>query len=162
MIRIVWTPRGYTISAPAFVAGRFQWGFLVYSRYRVLVAVPRPSLLLALTWWFLEKTPYGAIMKAGAARRRDGAGAEIDLARLRNLVFSLGTFMAGIAGVDRGAHGDLKPTVGAEAVMPAFIVVVIGGIGSFWGAIVGGLILGPSAGSPTWWCRGARSWSCTF
>ena len=145
VIRIVWSPRGYTIAAPEFVAGRFQWGFLVYSRYRILVAV-LAIVLLGLVWWFLERTPYGAIMKAGAHDGEMVRALGIDLGRMRSLVFSLGTAMAGVAGVIAAPMWSLKPTVGAEAVMPAFIVVVIGGIGSFWGAVVGGLLLGTVSG----------------
>jgi branched-chain amino acid transport system permease protein len=145
VIRIVWTPRGYTISAPEFVAGRFQWGFLVYSRYRILVAVLAVVLLL-LMWWFIERTPYGAIMKAGAHDSEMVRALGIDLGRMRSLVFALGTAMAGLAGVIAAPMWSLKPTIGAEAVMPAFIVVVIGGIGSFWGAVAGGLLLGTASG----------------
>jgi branched-chain amino acid transport system permease protein len=145
VIRIVWGPRGYTIAAPAFVAGPFQWGFLFYSKYRVLVAV-LAVLLLALVWWFLERTPYGAIIKAGAHDAEMVRALGIDLTRLRNLVFGLGTLLAGVAGVVAAPMWSLKPTVGAEAVMPAFIVVVIGGIGSFWGAVIGGLMLGTVSG----------------
>jgi branched-chain amino acid transport system permease protein len=145
IIRIVWSPRGYTISAPAFVAGRFQWGFLVYSRYRILVAV-LAVVLLGLVWLFLERTPYGAITKAGAHDGEMVRALGIDLGRLRSLVFALGTAMAGVAGVIAAPMWSLKPTVGAEAVMPAFIVVVIGGIGSFWGAVIGGLLLGTVSG----------------
>jgi branched-chain amino acid transport system permease protein len=54
--------------------------------------------------------------------------------------------MAGVAGVIAAPMWSLKPTIGAEAVMPAFIVVVIGGIGSFWGAVIGGLLLGTVSG----------------
>lgn len=145
IIRIVWTPRGYTVSAPAFVAGRFEWGFLVYSRYRVLVAV-LTLVLMALVWWFLERTPYGAIIKAGAHDSEMVRALGIDLGRLRSLVFALGAALAGVAGVVAAPMWSLKPTVGAEAVMPAFIVVVIGGIGSFWGAVIGGLLLGTVSG----------------
>jgi hypothetical protein len=102
--------------------------------------VPSPS------WWFLERTPYGAIVKAGAHDSEMVRALGIDLARVRNLVFALGTFMAGIAGVIAAPMWSLKPTIGAEAVMPAFIVVVIGGIGSFWGAILGGLMVGLASG----------------
>jgi len=145
VIRIVWGPRGYTISAPAFVAGPFHLGFLFYSKYRVLVAV-LAVLLLALVWWFLEKTPYGAIIKAGAHDSEMVRALGINLTRMRNLVFGLGTVMAGVAGVIAAPMWSLKPTIGAEAVMPAFIVVVIGGIGSFWGAVIGGLMVGMASG----------------
>jgi branched-chain amino acid transport system permease protein len=145
VIRIVWGPRGYTIAAPAFVAGPFHLGFLFYSKYRVFVAVLALALL-AFVWWFLEKTPYGAIIKAGAHDSEMVMALGINLPRMRNLVFGLGTVLAGVAGVIAAPMWSLKPTVGAEAVMPAFIVVVIGGIGSFWGAVVGGLMLGTASG----------------
>ena len=145
VIRIVWGPRGYTISAPAFVAGPFQLGFFFYSKYRVLVAV-LAVVLLALVWWFLEKTPYGAIIKAGAHDSEMVRALGINLTRMRNLVFGLGTVMAGLAGVIAAPMWSLKPTIGAEAVTPAFIVVVIGGIGSFWGAVLGGLMVGMASG----------------
>jgi branched-subunit amino acid ABC-type transport system permease component len=145
VIRIVWGPRGYTISAPAFVAGPFELGFLYYSKYRLLVAGLALSLL-ALVWWFLEKTPYGAIIKAGAHDGEMVRALGINLTRMRNWVFGLGTALAGVAGVVAAPMWSLKPTVGAEAVMPAFIVVVIGGIGSFWGAVWGGLLVGLVSG----------------
>jgi branched-chain amino acid transport system permease protein len=145
VIRIVWGPRGYTISAPAFVAGPFHLGFLFYSKYRILVAGLALGLL-ALVWWFLERTPYGAIIKAGAHDSEMVRALGINLTRMRNWVFGLGTALAGVAGVVAAPMWSLKPTIGAEAVMPAFIVVVIGGIGSFWGAVWGGLLVGLVSG----------------
>lgn len=145
VIRILWGPRGYTVSVPAFIAGPFHLGFVSYSKYRVLVAV-LAVVLLALVWWFLEKTPYGAIIKAGAHDSEMVRALGINLTRMRNLVFGLGTVMAGMAGVIAAPMWSLKPTIGAEAVMPAFIVVVIGGIGSFWGAVLGGLLVGMASG----------------
>ena len=145
LIRIVWGPRGFTISAPAFVAGPFHLGFLFYSKYRVLVAAIAVALL-AVVWWFLERTPYGAIVKAGAHDGEMVSALGIDLGRMRCLVFTLGAALAGVAGVIAAPMWSLKPTVGAEAVMPAFIVVVIGGIGSFWGAVIGSLLLGTVSG----------------
>jgi branched-chain amino acid transport system permease protein len=145
VIRIVWSPRGYTISAPAFVSGPFHLGLLFTSKYRIFVAV-LAVVLLALVWWFLEKTPYGAIIKAGAHDGEMVRALGIDLTRMRNLVFAFGAAMAGMAGVIAAPMWSLKPTIGAEAVMPAFIVVVIGGIGSFWGAVIGGLMVGTVSG----------------
>jgi len=145
LIRIFWGPRGYTISAPAFVAGPFKWGFLYYSKYRILVVV-LAILLLFFVWWFLERTPYGAIIKAGAHDGEMVRALGINLPLMRNLVFGLGAAMSGVAGVVASPMWSLKPTVGAEALMPAFIVVVIGGIGSFWGAVIGGLMVGLASG----------------
>jgi branched-chain amino acid transport system permease protein len=67
-----------------------------------------------------------------------------NLRRIRTVVFGLGAALAGIAGVIAGPMWSLKPTMGWEVLMPAFVIVVIGGIGSFWGAIIGGLIVGLS------------------
>jgi branched-chain amino acid transport system permease protein len=145
VIRIIWGPRGYTVSVPAFVAGPFQWGFLFYSKYRVLVAL-LAVVLLVLVWAFLERTPYGAMIKAGAHDHEMVRALGINLTRLRALVFALGAALAGVAGVIAAPMWSLKPTIGAEAVMPAFIVVVIGGIGSFPGAVIGGLLLGLTSG----------------
>jgi len=145
VIRIIWGPRGYTVSAPGFVAGPFHWGFLSYSKYRVLVAL-LALVLLGLVWAFLERTPYGAMIRAGAHDHEMVRALGINLTRLRALVFALGAALAGVAGVIGAPMWSLKPTIGAEAVMPAFIVVVIGGIGSFPGAVAGGLLLGLTSG----------------
>ena len=66
----------------------------------------------------------------------------IDLKRMRTLVFGLAAGLAGIAGVVAAPLWSLKPTIGNDAIMPAFIVVIIGGVGSFWGMVLGGLIVG--------------------
>jgi branched-chain amino acid transport system permease protein len=145
VIRIVWGPRGYTISPPVFLSGPFRLGLLFTSKYRIAVAI-LAVVLLALVWWFLERTPYGAIIKAGAHDSEMVRALGIDLTRMRNLVFAFGAAMAGVAGVISAPMWSLKPTIGAEAVMPAFIVVVIGGIGSFWGAVIGGLMVGTVSG----------------
>jgi len=145
LIRIIWGPQGQTVAAPAFLAGPFHLGFLFYSKYRLLVG-SLAVLLLAMVWLFLERTPYGAIIKAGAYDSEMVRALGIDLGRVRMLVFGLGAALAGVAGVVAAPMWGLKPTVGTEAVMPAFIVVVVGGIGSFWGSVLGGLMLGVASG----------------
>ena len=145
LIRIIWGPQGQTVAAPAFLAGPFHLGFLFYSKYRLLVG-SLAVLLLAVVWLFLERTPYGAIIKAGAYDSEMVRALGIDLGRVRMLVFGLGAALAGVAGVVAAPLWGLKPTVGTEAVMPAFIVVVVGGIGSFWGSVLGGLMLGVASG----------------
>lgn len=141
IIRIIWGSIGYTIAAPKFVAGPIHFGFMPYSKYRLFLA-GLAILLIFLVWLFLEKTPYGAIIKAGAFDSEMVMALGIDLRRLRTLVFGLGSALAGIAGVIAAPIWSIKPTMGVDAIMPAFVVVVIGGVGSFWGSILGGLIVG--------------------
>ena len=143
IIRIVWGKAGYSLSPPAFVAGPINLGVLWYSKYMLFLAV-LAIVLLFLVWLFLEKTPYGSIIKAGVSDSEMVLALGKNLGKLRNLVFGLGAALAGIAGVVAGPMWSLKPTMGTEVVMPSFVVVVIGGIGSFWGAVLGGLIVGLS------------------
>lgn len=143
IIRIVWGKVGYSMSAPAFVAGPIDLGFMWYSKYRVFLAV-LSLILLALVWLFLEKTSYGAVIKAGVSDSEMVMALGKNLRKFRTFVFGFGAALAGIAGVIAGPMWSLKPTMGTEALMPSFVVVVIGGIGSFWGAVIGGLIVGMS------------------
>lgn len=141
LIRIVWGAHGYTIALPPLLAGPFQLGFLFYSKYRVFVALLAIVLLFGV-WWLLERTPYGAVIKAGAYDPEMVRALGVDLGKLRHRVFGLGAALAGIAGVIAAPMWSLKPAIGAEALMPALAIVVIGGIGSFGGAVIGALLVG--------------------
>jgi len=143
IIRIVWGKIGYSIAAPKFVAGPISLGFMWYSKYRLFMGV-LALVLLGSVWIFLEKTPYGAIIKAGVSDSEMVLALGKNLRRIRTVVFGLGSALAGIAGVIAGPMWSLKPTMGTEVLMPAFVIVVIGGIGSFRGAVIGGLIVGLS------------------
>jgi len=145
IIRMIWGSVGRSIAAPAFVAGPIHLGFMPYSKYRLFLA-GLAILLIGLVWLFLEKTPYGAIIKAGAFDSEMVMALGIDLRKLRTFVFGLGASLAGIAGVIAAPLWSMKPTMGVEAVMPALVVVVIGGVGSFWGTILGGLLVGMVTG----------------
>lgn len=141
LIRMIWGSIGRVLAAPPFVAGPISLGFMPYSKYRLFLA-GLSVLLILLVWTFLEKTPYGAIIRAGAFDSEMVMGLGINLKKMRTLVFGLAAGLAGLAGVIAAPLWSLKPTMGNDAIMPAFIVVVIGGVGSFWGMILGGLIVG--------------------
>jgi branched-subunit amino acid ABC-type transport system permease component len=142
IIRIIWGSIGYTIPAPAFATGPITlFGLIPYSKYRLFLA-GLGVVLIFLTWLFLEKTPYGAIIRAGAFDSEMIMALGIDLRKMRTFVFGIGAALAGIAGVIAAPLWSVKPTIGAEAIMPAFVVVVIGGIGSFWGTVLGGILVG--------------------
>lgn len=153
IIRMVWGKIGYSLAAPAFVAGPIDMGFMWYSKYRLFMAA-LALVLLGLVWLFLEKTPYGAIIKAGVSDNEMVLALGKNLRRIRTVVFGLGATLAGIAGVIAGPMWSLKPTMGTEVLMPSFVVVVIGGIGSFRGTVIGGLIVGLSTSlSVMFWPR---------
>jgi len=153
VIRMVWGKTGFSVAAPKFAAGSLDLGFMIYSRYRLLLAV-LAILIILLVWLFLEKTPYGAIIKAGASDAEMVMALGKNLPRMRSFVFVVGSILAGVAGVIAAPIWSVRPTMGTAILMPAMIIVVLGGIGSFWGSILAGLIVGLSTSiSVMFWAR---------
>ncbi len=153
VIRMVWGKTGYSVAAPKFAAGSLDLGFMIYSKYRLILAVLAIAIIL-LVWLFLEKTPYGAIIKAGASDSEMVMALGKNLPRMRSFVFVIGSILAGVAGVIAAPIWSVRPTMGTAILMPAMIIVVLGGIGSFWGSILAGLIVGLSTSiSVMFWAR---------
>jgi branched-chain amino acid transport system permease protein len=153
LIRMIWGKTGYSVAAPKFAAGSLDMGFLIYSKYRLLLAA-LAILIILLVWLFLEKTPYGAIIRAGASDAEMVMALGKNLPRMRTFVFVIGSILAGVAGVIAAPVWSVRPTMGTTILMPAMIIVVLGGIGSFWGSVLAGLIVGLSTSiSVMWWAR---------
>jgi branched-subunit amino acid ABC-type transport system permease component len=126
---------------PEAIAGAFMAGDIIYAKYRVF-ACTAAAAGIALLWLFLEKTPYGSIIKAGAHDSEMVRALGINLTRLRLFVFALGVALAGLAGVVMAPIWGMRPHVGVDAVVPAFLIIVLGGVGSFWGAVAAALMVG--------------------
>ncbi len=141
VIRLVWGSTEKQLPLPETISGAFLLGELIYSKYRFYAGAFAVIAILAL-WLFLEKTPYGAMIKAGAHDSEMVRALGINLSRLRLFVFSLGTALAAIAGVIMAPIWGIRPHVGVDAVVPAFLIIVLGGVGSLWGAVVAGLAVG--------------------
>lgn len=140
-IRVVFGSTEQQLALPQAISGAFLVGDLIYSRYRLFASVFAIAAILAL-WLFLEKTPYGAIIKAGAHDSEMVRALGINLTRLRTSVFALGVGLAALAGVVMAPIWGIRPQVGVDAVVPAFLVIVLGGVGSLWGAVLAGLLVG--------------------
>jgi branched-subunit amino acid ABC-type transport system permease component len=82
------------------------------------------------------------MVKAGAHDSEIVQVLGIDLRKLRVWVFVLGTMLAALAGVIMAPLWGIRPHMGVDAVVPAFLIIVLGGVGSFWGAVFGGLLVG--------------------
>ena len=153
VIRMIWGKPGYSVAAPRFLAGSLDLGFMLYSKYRFFLA-GLSVLVILLVWLFLEKTPYGAIIKAGASDSEMVMALGKNLPRMRTFVFIIGAILAGVAGVIAAPIWSVRPTMGTAILMPAMVIVVLGGIGSFWGSILAGLIVGLSTSiSVMFWAR---------
>ncbi len=144
-IRVVWGPGEQNLPVPEGVNGGFVVGDLIYSKYRFFAALLGVALM-GLVWAFLERTPYGARVKAGAHDSEMVRALGINIGRLRVFVFALGAALAAIAGIILTPIWGLRPHVGVDAVIPAFLIIVLGGVGSFWGAVIAGQIVGITVG----------------
>lgn len=141
VIREIWGSSEYYLPTPKGISGGFIFGDLIYSTYRIYAAA-FAAAMIGLLWVFLNKTPYGAVIKAGAHDSEMVRALGYNLKVLRLLVFGFGAALAGIAGVIMAPIWGVRPVVGVDAVIPAFVVIVLGGVGSFWGAVSAGLLVG--------------------
>lgn len=144
-IRLVWGSTEQQLPLPEAISGAVLVGDLIYSKYRFFASAFAVLAILAL-WLFLEKTPYGAIIKAGAHDSEMVRALGVNLARLRLYVFAIGVALAAIAGVVMAPIWGIRPHVGVDAVVPAFLIIVLGGVGSLWGAVLAGLMVGMVVG----------------
>ena len=144
-IRLIWGTRDYVLPTPQGISGGFIALDLIWSAYRFWAA-GIAAFVIGLTWLLIEKTPYGAIIKAGAHDSEMVRALGIDLSKLRTAVFVLGTMLAAVAGIVLAPIWGIRPHMGVDAVVPAFLVIVLGGVGSFWGAVAAGLIVGMAVG----------------
>ena len=145
IIRLAWGSTEKQLPVPEAVSGAFLAGDLAYSKYRLFACGIAIVATVAL-WLFLERTPYGALIKAGAHDSEMVRALGVDLARLRRYVFALGVALAALAGVALAPIWGTRPHVGVDAVVPAFLIIVLGGVGSLWGAVIAGLLVGVVVG----------------
>ncbi len=140
-IILVWGPVGYSHLPPPVLRGGVDLGFTFYPKYRLFVMVAAGLLVLA-AWLFLEKTRYGAIMRAGIENKEMVSLLGIDIHRLFTVAFALGAYLAGIAGALTAPIRGLSPGMGVDMLGIAFVVVALGGLGNLLGAIGAGLLIG--------------------
>ena len=141
LIRVVWGSNEKQLMVPEQFSGAMLVGGLLYAKYRLFACAAAIGMILLL-WLFLEKTPYGAMIKAGAHDSEMVRALGINLPKLRLFVFALGTALAAVAGIVLAPIWGVRPHMGVDAVIPAFLIIVLGGVGSFWGAVLAGIMVG--------------------
>ncbi|HSU77777.1 MAG TPA: branched-chain amino acid ABC transporter permease [Burkholderiales bacterium] len=141
LIIVIWGPVGISHLPPAILRGGVDLGFTFYPKYRLFVMAVA-ALLVVLTWLFLERTRYGAIMRAGIENKEMVSLLGIDIQRLFTAAFALGAYLAGIAGALTAPIRGLSPGMGVDMLGIAFVVVALGGLGNLLGAIAAGLLIG--------------------
>lgn len=141
LIKIIWGVGGQPFNMPQWLSGAVDLGFLVFPTYRLFLLGVTVILLLAM-YLFLNKTKTGLIIRAGSRDLTMVSLLGIPVQKLFTIVFGLGTTLAGVAGALAAPMWGVTPTMGTKIIIPAFVVVTLGGMGSLVGAIVGGLIIG--------------------
>jgi branched-chain amino acid transport system permease protein len=141
LTRLVWGGLGLPFNPPEAFSGVFFWGPILITKYRAAVFVAT-ALILAALWSFLQFTPYGRILRAGSRDPEMVGLLGIRLPVVLTAVFGLGCAIAGVAGVLAAPLWTVSPSMQEGAIMPAFVVVTIGGLGSFAGAVIAGLLVG--------------------
>ncbi len=129
------------VSVPSWGVGATKLGFLIYPTYRLELIAIVAALLLVL-YLVLYRTSIGLVVRAGIENAGMVGILGIDVRRTFLLVFAIGIVAVGIAGMLYAPVVSVTPDMGANFMVQSFVVIVIGGLGSFPGAVVGGLIAG--------------------
>jgi branched-chain amino acid transport system permease protein len=141
-IRLLYGRPGKPFPMPAILSGNvFTIGDTEVSAYRVFVIGVTAFLLPAL-WYLLNKTNLGMVIRAGTSDNLMVQAMGINLSRIWTITFGLGIALAAFAGVVIAPLTAVTPEIGGVVLIQCFIVVVVGGMGSFTGAVVGGLLIG--------------------
>jgi len=140
-IRMVFGKQGMPVDAPELLQGSANILVGRFPVYRLFV-IGVTAVVLTGLWLFIEKTSFGLIVRAGARDPQIVRILGIDVSRVWLIVFGLGTGVAGLAGFLAAPMQGISPEMGGSVLTVAFVVTVVGGMGSLVGAIVAGVLLG--------------------
>jgi branched-chain amino acid transport system permease protein len=140
-IRIVWGASPLPVSMPAALKGAVIVGDFLFSRYRLLLLALVAVVLIGI-WLLLHKTSFGRVVRAGIQRPDMVAALGIRLQPYMTAIVVLGVGMAALGGAMFAPIAIVEPSMGNDIITVAFVVVVIGGLGSFWGVVLASLLVG--------------------
>src|SRR6185312_15673010 len=141
MVRFIFSSQSLVVPPPPLLQGITNLGFMFYPTYRLAV-VAIVAVALAALFIVLYRTRLGMIVRAGIEDSVMVDSLGINVYRVFMVVFGIGAMAAGFAGIVNAPVLSLTPDVGEAILVQTFVVVVIGGVGSFPGAVVGGIIAG--------------------
>ena len=141
LIRIIWGPAPLSVNMPSEFKGSVLIGDFIFSRYRLLLLAVVIAVLASI-WLLLHKASFGRVVRAGIQRPDMVAALGIRLQPYMTAIVMLGVGMAALGGALFAPITIVHPAMGAEVITVAFVVVVIGGLGSFWGVVMSALLVG--------------------
>jgi branched-chain amino acid transport system permease protein len=142
VVRRIWGDDAVRDALPDWLAGTVSVGSYAFPVYKDVFLVAITVVILAAVWLIINKTNVGIIIRAGTRDAEMVQILGINMPLVFTLVFGLGSFLAGLAGALAAPVYAIIPSLGSQWIVLTFVIVIVGGIGSFWGAVVGGLLIG--------------------
>ena len=146
--RYIWGPNGLPLGLPDFLSQPISSELFFITYYRVFMVMVVIAAILGL-FAFLRYTRVGVRIRAGTLDLETVASLGVNISLLRTFNFSLGCLLAGLSGVLAAGQVGLNPNMGDDLLMPSFIAIIVGGVGSLIGTLFGGLLIGVAAALTT-------------
>lgn len=141
VVKFIWGPEYKTIPKPDALMGSLNLGTTIVPTYNIFI-IAVGLLVVLFAWYFLTKTDKGKMVRASSLDRNMLGLLGTNVPMIMTLVFGVATAMGGLAGILAAPLRTVTPGAGVEVIIDSMIVVVIGGFGNFWGALLGALIIG--------------------
>src|ERR1700739_4757590 len=153
--RFIWGPATSPFAVPTWLSSPLSSTFFFLTTYRMFMVGLVVAAVIGL-FLILNRTRLGMRIRAGTLDLETVAVLGVNTRILRNLNFGLGIYLAGLAGVLAAGILGLQPTIGSALIMPSFVAIIIGGLGSLPGTLLGGLVIGVASGLTTVFFPSAR------
>jgi branched-chain amino acid transport system permease protein len=146
--RFIWGAQSLPYPIPAWLTRPLSTQFFFLTGYRLFMVL-LVALVVAALFFILRRTRLGMRIRAGTLDLETVSALGVNVRVLRNLNFGLGIYLAGLAGVLAAGMLGLQPTIGTSLIMPSFVAIIVGGLGSLPGTLLGGLLIGIASGLTT-------------
>jgi branched-chain amino acid transport system permease protein len=146
--RYLWGAQGLPMTIPPFLAQPISDSLFFITRYR-LFNLAVVAVVVVLLFVLLRRTRFGIRIRAGTLDLDTVAALGVNVRVLRTFNFAVGILLAGLGGVLAAGQLGLEPTMGDNLLMPSFIAIIVGGVGSLAGTVLGGLLIGIATGLTT-------------
>ena len=146
--RFIWGAQSLPYQVPGWLLSPLSGSLFFVTGYRLfMVAVV--AIAVAALFFILNRTRLGIRIRAGTLDLETVSVLGVNVRVLRNMNFGLGIYLAGLAGVLAVGQLGLQPTIGSSPIMPSFVAIIVGGLGSLPGTLLGGLLIGVASGVTT-------------
>ena len=146
--RFIWGAQSLPFQVPGWLMTPLSSDYFFLTGYRLFMVLVVAIAVIGL-FLILTRTPLGIRIRAGTLDLETVSVLGVNVRILRNMNFGLGVYLAGLAGVLAVGQLGLQPTIGASLIMPSFVAIIVGGLGSLPGTLLGGLLIGVASGITT-------------